>query len=109
MPKAGTCQIGTVIPSILRQATQTQGALRRVQACWKEVAGDPLARQAKPTKMYRGTLYLSTEQPGVTFLIGLEQPRLLERLRDRLQDGLGAQHPIEIREIVVRIGTGRPR
>ena len=92
MPKP----IGELIPSILRRAATQHDAIQQVQRHWSRLVGKELARHAKPTSVRRGTLFIATDEPGTSFTLNLEKPRLLRALRARTR---GA-----IEEIVIRPG-----
>jgi predicted nucleic acid-binding Zn ribbon protein len=92
MPKA----IGELIPGVIRSATAKHQALFQLQRHWKSLVGTRLAAHTKPVSFRRGILRVHTDDPGASFLLSLEKPKLLQRLRE----ATGSQ----ISDMVVRAG-----
>ena len=88
--------IGDLIPHIMRQASKQREAIQQLQRSWDRVVGKELARHTRPASLRRGRLYVHTDEPGAGFILSLETPRLLARLRTH------TTCPIE--EIVIRPG-----
>lgn len=88
--------IGELIPKILQQTATKREALQRLQRNWPRLVGKPLAAHTRPGSIRRGTLTVYTDEPGASFLLMLDKPRLLEKLR--------TQARCEIEEVVVRPG-----
>ncbi len=93
MPKP----IRELIPNVIRQAAERQRAIEQLQRRWARVVGKDLAGHTKPVRMSRGTLYVQTDEPGASFVLSLEKPRLLKALKEA-----AGGEPIE--DIVVRAG-----
>ncbi|MBI3087995.1 MAG: DUF721 domain-containing protein [Candidatus Omnitrophica bacterium] len=85
-----------LIPHILRRAAAQHDAIQQVQRCWGRLVGRGLARHAKPTSLRKGTLYIATDEPGASFTLNLEKPRLLRKLRTQTRG--------VVEEIVIRPG-----
>lgn len=91
-----TKPIREVIPNIVRQAAQQHETIQRLRDEWRRLVGKELAKHTKPASLRRGTLYVHADEPGASFILSLEKPRLLAQLQAR------AKRPIE--EIVIRPG-----
>ena len=89
-------KIGDVIPSILQQASKQHHALAQLERQWKRLVGTPPAAPTKVVGLRRGTLTVQTDEPGASFLLSLEKPRILAGLN---RAGGGG-----ITEIIVRPG-----
>ena len=92
MPKP----ISELIPQILRRAAAQHDAIQQVQRHWRRLVGKELARHARPTSLRKGKLYIATDEPGASFTLNLEKPRLLRKLR--------AQTRGAVEEIIIRAG-----
>lgn len=88
--------IGDLIPKIVQRAAKKHEAIQRLQRHWGRLVGKELARHTRPVSLRRGTLYVQTDEPGSGYVLSLEKPRLLMKLK-----GCATQ---EIEEIVVRPG-----
>lgn len=92
-----TKSIRDLIPQVLQQVGSKREALLAVQKAWPGVVGKALARHARPTSVRKATLYIHTDEPGASFVLGLERPRLLAKLREASGQAID--------EIVVRPGA----
>lgn len=88
--------ISELIPRIMQEAATKHEAVQRLQRAWPRLVGRELAAHTRPGRLRRRTLYVYTDEPGASFLLNLEKPRLLEKLQ------AGGGHDIE--EIVIRPG-----
>ena len=88
--------IRDLIPQVLQQAAAKHQALSSVRAAWPRLVGASLAQHARPTSLRKSVLYVQTDEPGASFLLARQQPRLLAQLR--------AATGQAIEEIVVRPG-----
>lgn len=88
--------IGELIPGIVQQASKQHEAIQQLRRGWSRLVGKELARHTQPASLRRGTLYVYTDEPGASFLLSLETPRLLARLR--------AHAKRSIDEIIIRPG-----
>ena len=88
--------LGTVLPRIMDQAAQHHRAIHQIQRRWASLVGRSLAAHTRPVSLRRGTLYVRTDEPGASFLVSLEKPKLLRRL----SEAVGQQ----VDEIVVTAG-----
>jgi len=88
--------VGQLIPHVLKRATAKRQQLERLQRQWARIVGRALAKHANLVSLQRGTLTIQTDEPGASFAVSLEKPRLLKQLN------AGAK--IEVKDIVVRAG-----
>jgi len=88
--------LGELIPNILQQAATKHEAIQRLRRSWPRLVGRRLAAHTRPGGIRRGTLTIYTDEPGTNFLLMLEKPRLLEKLK--------AEAHCEIEELVIRPG-----
>ena len=88
--------IGELIPKILQQTATKHETVQRLQQDWPRLVGKQLAAHTRPGGIRRGTLTIYTDEPGANFLLMLQKPRLLEKLK--------AQARCEIEELVIRPG-----
>jgi len=86
--------IGELIPNIVRQAATKHNTIQRLQRAWPRLVGKALAAHTRPGRLRRKTLYVYTDEPGASFLLNLENPRLLEKVQTRTG--------YDIEEIVIR-------
>lgn len=98
--------IRDLIPKVVQRAATAAQAARRLQQAWPKLVGNALARHTRPAGLRRKVLCVYTDDPGASFLLALEKPRLLAKLR--------ALANAEIEDIVVRPGEieeslGTPR
>ena len=77
-----TKSIRDLLPHVLQQAGAKRDVLLAVRKAWPGVVGKALARHATPTSVRNATIYVHTDEPGAGFVLGLERPRLLARLRE---------------------------
>lgn len=77
-----TKSIRDLIPQVLQHVGSKRDALLAVQKAWPGIVGKTLARHATPTSVRKTTLYVHTDEPGASFVLGLERLRLLARLRE---------------------------
>jgi hypothetical protein len=88
--------LGELVPRILQQAAAKRETVQRLQHSWPRLVGRRLAAHTRPGGIRRGTLTIYTDEPGTNFLLMLEKPRLLERLKAEARCG--------IEEVVIRPG-----
>ena len=85
-----------LVPKVVQQAATATEAARALQRDWPKLVGKALARHTRPGSLRRKTLCVYTDDPGASFLLALEKPQLLAKLRARAHT--------DINEIVVRPG-----
>jgi len=88
--------LGELIPHILQQAATKHEAVQRLQRKWPRLVGRRLAAHTRPGGIRRGRLTIYTDEPGTNFLLTLDKPRLLDKLKTEAR--------CEIEEIVIRPG-----
>lgn len=88
--------LGELLPAILQHAATKHETIQRLQRSWPRLVGRRLAAHTRPGGIRRGTLTIYTDEPGANFLLMLEKPRLLEKLK--------AEARCEIEEVVIRPG-----
>ena len=88
--------IRELLPQVLQQAADKHQALAGVRQAWPRLVGKSLAGHARPTSLRKAVLYVQADDPGAAFLLALQRPRLLARLRE------ASGQPID--EMVVRPG-----
>ena len=76
-----TKSIRDVMPNVVHQAAKQHETIQWLQREWGRLVGKDLARHTRPMSVRRGTLYVHADEPGASFLLSLEQPRLLAKLR----------------------------
>ena len=92
MPKP----IKDLIPQVVRSTAQATKAARQLQQHWGKLVGKELAAHTRPASLRRKVLCVYTDEPGAGFLLVLEKPRLLAKLR--------AVSHSDIEEIIIRPG-----
>lgn len=91
-------QLSTVLESVVKSlGLGDRMRLEEVQAAWKSVAGDFIARQTSPESCMKGVLTVRVSQPSVHHALMMEKSRLLQKLNDHLGNG-------KVREIKFRHG-----
>lgn len=85
-----------LIPKVVAQTATATEAARQLQQDWPKLVGKTLARHTRPGSLRRKTLCIFTDDPGAGFLLALEKPRLLTKLR-------ACAHS-EIEDIIIRPG-----
>lgn len=90
-------RIGSLLPSVLRQAQERHSALYAVQAIWPRLVGKVLAAHTKPVSLRKGRLIVQADRPGDSFLLSYRRPQLLKRL--------AANAPVD--ELVLRPGAAK--
>jgi len=88
--------IGALIPHVLSQTAKQHQGIHRIQRRWNRLVGREVAAHTRPVSLRRGRLYVQTDEPGASFAISLEKPRLLKLL----QTTAGCK----IEEVIVRPG-----
>ena len=96
-----TLAIGQLLPGVVRKATRKRRELDAIQRRWAKLVGKELARHTKPSGLRGGKLYVHADEPGASFLLSLDKPRLLANMQPPRRATRAAK-PIE--EIVVRPG-----
>ena len=86
-----------LLPSVVRRAGRQQRALARLEQRWRKAVGRQLAGHTQLSSLRRGTLYVRTDDAGTSFLLSLDKPRLLAKLRQ----GGGR---LVVEDVVIRIG-----
>ena len=74
-------RIGTLLPKVLRQTATRQKTLRSIQRRWKRLVGKSLAAHTKPVSLRKGRLVVHVAEPGDSFVLTYERPRILKRLK----------------------------
>lgn len=72
--------VGDILPHVLQQAQTTRAATQELRQTWARLVGKTLAKRTAPVSLRRGVLYVRTDEPGASYLLGLEQPTLLRAL-----------------------------
>lgn len=85
-----------LIPKVVRDTGTATKTARQLQQDWVKLVGKELARHTRPASVRRNVLCIYTDDPGASFLLALEKPQLLAKLRARTKQ--------EIEEIVIRPG-----
>lgn len=91
-PKA----LGGLVSTVVRRVAQRHLAIHELQRRWARIVGKELAKHTRPVRLWKETLYVHVDEPGASFVLTLEKPRLLGRLKAKTKH--------EIKEIVVRAG-----
>lgn len=74
--------IRDILPALMRHVSTTQQLLDQVRTRWARIVGKPLASHTAPVQLRRGLLTVQTDEPGASFALSLERPRVLEALRE---------------------------
>ena len=93
--------LAQLLPGVVRKATQKQRALDGLRRRWAKLVGKELAQHTQPSGIRGGKLYVKTDEPGASFLVSLDKPRLLAKMQPPRR-AKQAEKPIE--DIVVRPG-----
>ena len=88
--------IGELLQTVVQQAAQKHQALHELQRKWIRIVGKELARHTRPASLRKGKLYVHADEPGASFTLSLERPKILERL--------SAITGLRVEEIVIRAG-----
>ena len=91
-----TKSISDVMPNVVRQAATQHETIQWLRCEWGRLVGKALARHTRPASVRRGTLYVHADEPGASFLLSLEKPKLLAKLRARTKGSID--------ELVIRPG-----
>ena len=94
-------RIGELLPAVVRKARAKSRAIQQLQRSWGRLVGKTLAAHTQPASLRHGRLYVHTNQPGASFVLSLEKPRLLEKIQAGLRRGRTGQ---TVEEIIVRAG-----
>ena len=86
-----------LLPEVVRQAGARHHALQQVQAAWAHAVGRGMAAHTKPVSLRRGVVYVQTDEPGASFTLNLEKPRLVRALQQAVPDA-------KIEDVVLRAG-----
>lgn len=100
--RLGPRPIGPALDSVLASVAP-QTLLARVQGVWPEAAGPAVAAQAQPVSERAGVVTVECSSSVWANEVELLAPRLLERLREALGDG------VEVQSLKVRAGGRRRR
>ena len=93
--------LAQLLPGVVRNATQKQRELDGLRKRWAKLVGKELARHTKPSGVRGGKLYVQTDEPGASFLVSLDKPRLLANMQPPRRTKRDAK---AIEDIVVRPG-----
>ena len=96
-----THTIAQLLPGVVRKATQKQRESEGIRRRWSKLVGKELARHTKPSGVRGGKLYVQTDEPGASFLLSLDKPRLLAKMQPPRRTKRDAKG---IEDIVVRPG-----
>lgn len=88
--------IRDLLPQVVQRAAVAAQAAKQLREAWPKLVGNELARHTRPAGFRRKVLCVYTDDPGASFLLALEKPRLLAKLR--------ALADTEIEDIVIRPG-----
>ena len=79
-----------LVGAILKQSGLSERVqLEKVLEVWREIVGEYLFQQTRPDSVSRGVLVVRLMQPAVHHALMMEKPRILARLRERLdQSGI---------------------
>ena len=86
-----------LLPAVVRRAGRQQRALAQLEQRWRKAVGKRLAAHTQLSSLRRGTLYVRTDDAGTGFLLSLDKPRLLARLRAR-------RSRLAVEDVVIRMG-----
>ena len=89
-------QIGSVIPTVVRQAQQQRRTLLRIQRGWSRLVGRRLAAHSKAVSLRRGRLVVHVDRPGDSFTLSYQRAQLLERLQETTKG--------RVEELIIRPG-----
>lgn len=87
--------IKDLIPTVMQRMTTQHEKIQQLQRHWARLVGKQLATHTRPVNLRRGRLYVNTNEPGASFTLSLEKPRLLEQLQ---------KAPYHVEDIVIRAG-----
>ena len=99
--KHNTHTIAQLLPAVVRKATQKQRELEGLRSRWAKLVGKDLARHTKPSGVRGGKLYVQSDEPGASFLVSLDKPRLLAKMQPPRR-AKQTEKPIE--DIIIRPG-----
>jgi len=96
-PTRNISNAGESLDKILEELGATGGLEeKQLQDAWLKVAGDFIAKNAKPESLKKGTLVLRVVQPTLKFQLEQMKAQLLQNFRRELGDGV-------VKVIILRI------
>jgi predicted nucleic acid-binding Zn ribbon protein len=79
--RADAVRLGDILPRVVQEATTQRAAVHTLQQQWARAIGRTLAKHTKPVSLRRGVLYVRTNEPGASYTLSLEKPRLIGALK----------------------------
>jgi len=80
--------VSAVLKDVMRTAKTQRAEARRLQKLWRRLVGRQLIGHSRPVSLRRGVLRVEADEPGASFLLSLEKPRLLKAIQEELGERL---------------------
>ena len=80
--------LSDLLPGVVKELGLSERMMmEEIQAAWRQVAGEVIARGTSPDSLQKGVLYIRLLQPTVHYAVRGEVPKMLQHLAELLGPG----------------------
>jgi hypothetical protein len=80
--------LSDVLPVVIKELGLSERMMmEEIQAAWREVAGEVIAKSSSPDAVQRGVLYIKLLQPAIHYAVHGEKAKMLQHLGQLLGPG----------------------
>jgi hypothetical protein len=80
--------LGDILPGVIKElGLNERMMMEEIQAAWRTVAGEVIAKGSCPDTIQRGVLYIKLLQPAIHYAVHGERAKMLQHLNELLGPG----------------------
>jgi hypothetical protein len=80
--------LSDVLPGVIKELGLSERMMmEEIQAAWRQVAGEVIAKASSPETVQRGVLYIKLLQPAIHYAVHGEKAKMLQHLNQLLGTG----------------------